>query len=207
MAGGGEGMHRVLFMECGIRGLLTVNGQFFGPLEACGQAFPASDTAEIYIQFFPFSEAAKPMILEMQLRAGQIIRLEPQTRGFALLWPDGIIQLELRPEGMEESSVQERTEVCSGVLLRYLAERLRGNPSAGAALLHPEQEVPLEGYEAVVPLRFAPLAASDRFDERAGLVRRLSENTARIDAALAMTVPAGQGRRMIERVEILKSDE
>ena len=41
--------------------------------------------------------------------------------------------------------------------------------------------------------------------ERAGLLKRLAPNVARVDAALASTVPAGQGRRMIERVEIVRT--
>ena len=64
----------------------------------------------------------------------------------------------------------------------------------------------LSGYQAVVPLRYAPEGASGRFDERAGLVRRIAENAARVDAALAVTVPAGQGRRLIERMEILRGE-
>ena len=61
----------------------------------------------------------------------------------------------------------------------------------------------LPAYDAVVPLRFAPLHAPERFDERAGLVTRLAPNIARVNAALAVTVPTGQGRRMIERIEVI----
>ena len=57
-------------------------------------------------------------------------------------------------------------------------------------------------YDAAVPLRLAPLRSGERFDERAGLVRRLAPNVARVDAALAVTVPAGQGRRRIETIEV-----
>ena len=46
-------------------------------------------------------------------------------------------------------------------------------------------------------------AAPERFDERAGLVTRLAPNIARVNAALAVTVPTGQGRRMIERIEVM----
>ena len=37
------------------------------------------------------------------------------------------------------------------------------------------------------------------------LLRRAAENVAFVDAALAVTVPAGQGRRLIERIEILRT--
>ena len=81
--------------------------------------------------------------------------------------------------------------------------RLAGDPQAQHLLMRPQDAPDLSPYEAVVPLRFAPQNVPDRFDERAGLVRRLAPNVARVDTALAATVPAGQGRRMIERVEIL----
>jgi len=55
----------------------------------------------------------------------------------------------------------------------------------------------------VVPLRFAPLRAPERFDERAGLVVRLAPNIARVNAALAVTVPTGQGKRLIEQIEVM----
>ena len=40
---------------------------------------------------------------------------------------------------------------------------------------------------------------------RAGLVRRIADNIAVIDAALAVTTPAGQGRRLIESINILRT--
>ena len=60
-----------------------------------------------------------------------------------------------------------------------------------------------ESFIFFVPLRFAPLHAPERFDERAGLVTRLAPNIARVNAVLAVTVPTGQGRRMIERIEVM----
>ena len=161
-------MVQMLMIESGVRGLLMVNGQFCGPVDGEGQAFPAGQSAEIYMQLFPFDESAAPLTAELRLREGRIERLEPRTRCFALVWPDGVIQLELRPQD--------------------------------------EVQAPdLSGYHAAVPLRFAPLAASERFDERAGLVRRIADNVAQVDAALAITSPAGQGRRLIERMEILSA--
>lgn len=198
-------MVRMLMIESGTRGLLTVNGQFCGPVDGEGQAFPTGRSAEIYIQFFPFEESAVPLTAEMQLRDGQIERLEPRTRCFALVWPDGVIQLELRPEARREESGQTQ-QAAPSTLLRYLTMRLAGDTQAGRLWMRPQDEAQapdLSGYHAAVPLRFAPSAASERFDERAGLVRRTAENVARIDTALAVTSPAGQGHRLIERMEIL----
>ena len=74
---------------------------------------------------------------------------------------------------------------------------------ADALLMRAGAAEGLPAYDAVVPLRFAPLHAPERFDERAGLVTRLAPNIARVNAALAVTVPTGQGRRMIERIEVM----
>ena len=89
------------------------------------------------------------------------------------------------------------------VLLRYLTMRLAGDAGADALLMRAGAAEGLPAYDAVVPLRFAPLHAPERFDERAGLVTRLAPNIARVNAALAVTVPTGQGRRMIERIEVM----
>lgn len=197
-------MHQIIMIESGVRGLLMVNGQFCGPVDGEGQAFPAGRSAEIYIQFFPFEDSAAPLTAEMQLRDGQIERLEPRARCFALVWPDGVIQLELRPEARREEEGQTQ-QAASSALLRYLTMRLAGDAQAGRLWMRPQDEagIDLSAYHAAVPLRFAPCAASERFDERAGLVRRTAENVARIDAALAVTSPAGQGHRLIEHMEIL----
>ena len=198
-------MVQMLMIESGVRGLLMVNGQFCGPVDSEGQAFPAGQSAEIYMQLFPFDESAAPLTAELRLRDGRIERLEPQTRCYALVWPDGVIQLELRPKAQQEE-IEPPRQAASGTLLRYLTMRLAGEKQAQMLWMRPQDEaqVPdLSGYHAAVPLRFAPLAASERFDERAGLVRRLADNVAQVDAALAVTSPAGQGRRLIERMEIL----
>ena len=88
-------------------------------------------------------------------------------------------------------------------LLRYLTLRLAGDESAAQLLMRPQDAPQLPEYDAVVPLRFSPLRAPERFDERAGLVRRIAPNVAQVDAALAVTAPAGQGHRLIERIEVL----
>lgn len=198
-------MVQMLMIESGVRGLLMVNGQFCGPVDSEGQAFPAGESAEIYMQLFPFDESAAPLTAELRLRDGQVERLEPRTRCFALVWPDGVIQLELRPQTQQEENEPPR-QAASGTLLRYLTMRLTGEEQAQMLWMRPQDEAQapdLSGYHAAVPLRFAPLAASERFDERAGLVRRTADNVAQVDAALAITSPAGQGRRLIERMEIL----
>ena len=196
-------MRCMLCIQCAIRGLLTVNGQFCGPVEGEGQAFPSARNAEIFIEYMPLTENAKPLALELILERGEVRRIEPAPRGYALLWPDGVIQLELRPEAPNGAETGETEQAAPNVLLRYLTMRLAGDAGAETLLMHPRAAEGLPAYDAVVPLRFAPLHAPERFDERAGLVTRLAPNVARVDAALAVTVPTGQGRRLIERIEVM----
>lgn len=195
-----------LLIESAVAGVLFVNGQFCGPMEPEGQAFPLGKSAEVYIQFFPFGETV-PLTAALIMRGGRIESLVPQENAFALLWPDGIVQLELRMHDQTEPAKQEG-EAVSGVLMRYLLLRLSGDSQAQRLWLRAQDEAEapdLSGYEAAVPLRFAPLSVPDRFDDRAGLFRRVAPNVAAIDAAMAITSPAGQGRRLLERIEILST--
>ncbi|MBE5799553.1 MAG: hypothetical protein E7321_06340 [Clostridiales bacterium] len=200
-------MRHTLLIESCAQGVLVVNGQFCGPMEREGQAFPVGRNAEVYVQMFPFGADKAPLTAAMILRDGQIARLEPQENAFALLWPDGVIQLELRMPGQSDAPVQE-TENAHGTLLRYLSLRLAGDPQAARLWLRAQDEAntpDLSAYHAAVPMRFAPPDAPERYDDRAGLVRRAAPNVATVDAALAITSPAGQGRRLLERIDILKT--
>lgn len=197
-------MRRMLMIESAAQGLLTVNGQFCGPLEGEGQAFPAGENAQAYMQFLPYDPQLRPLAAALELKAGEIVRLEPQALCYALSWPDGLIQLELCPDGSRDGG-EKGEEFAPNTLLRYLMLRLAGDPQAQRMLMRVQDEIAMEGYEAAVPLRFGPAAASAAYDERAGLVRRIAPNAAVVDAVLASTVPIGQGRKMIERMEIVKT--
>jgi len=98
-------------------------------------------------------------------------------------------------------------QAAPNVLLRYLAMRLVGDEQARGLMMQQDvRNVPdLSEYHAAVPLRFAPQNVDMRFDMQAGLVRRVAPNVACVDAALAATVPIGQGRRLIERIEIIRT--
>ena len=198
-------MHRILYIESACRGLLMVNGQFCGPLEGEGQAFPMGNYLEAYIQFFPFEEGAAPVTAALQMRDGQLTRLEPEQKCFALIWPDGVVQLEIRAEE-ESKGVQNAAQgIAADKLLRYLTMKIAGDDKAEHLLMQGASGIDTAAYTAAVPLRFAPESVSDRYDERAGLVRRILPNAAVVDAVFASTVPAGQGRRMIEKIEILRT--
>lgn len=195
-------MHPVVYIQSAAQGVLVVNGQFCGPIGE-GQAFPAGRDAEVYIQLFPMGEGM-PMTAALRLRGGRPESLAPQEGAFAILWPDGMIQLELLCGARESGEAQEET-AAAGTLLRYLALRLAGDARAQQLLFRAQEEPELSPYEAAVPLRFAPLDADPRYDDRAGLLRRLAPNVAAVDAALARTVPVGQGGRRIEQIGIMRT--
>ena len=198
-------MHGMLMVESAARGLLYVNGQFAGPLEREGQAFPVGGNGEVYLQLFSFGEGAPSLTAQMRLRDGGIEELEPKENCFALIWPDRMIQLELRMRESDRAQADETQQIQPDVLMRYLKMRLAGD--SRAALLRAGQrdmDAPdVSAYYAAVPVRFLPAdVPDDWYDQRAGLVRRLAENIARVDIALARTSLDGQGRRVIDRVDI-----
>ena len=196
-------MHRILFIESACRGLLMVNGQFCGPLEGEGQAFPMGGNLEAYIQFFPYESHVETLAAALEVRGGQIKRLEPADRCFALMWPDGVIQLEIRAECDGQTEKKEEESIVPDTLLRYLTKKIAGDESAQQLLMQGASGIETDAYSAAVPLRFAPDNIPDRYDERAGLVRRVLPNAAVVDAVFASTVPAGQGKRMLGRIEVL----
>ena len=198
-------MRYLLLIESAATGVLFVNGQFCGPMEREGQAFPCGENEEVYIQLFPFGESM-PLAAKLLLRGGKVAALEPQENCFALLWPDGIIQLELRMAAQEHAQEQAQ-KAAPNVLMQYLNMQLSGDVQAKLLLMQQDERIvpDLSEYYTAVPLRFAPLEADERYDMRAGLVRRIAPNVACVDAALAMTVPLGQGRRLIEKIEILRT--
>lgn len=199
-------MRGMLFVESALRGLLYINGQFCGPLEKEGQAFPIGRHGEIYIQLFPFGEGAAVLTAEMQIRDGVIRRLEPAENAFALIWPEGIVQLELRAQNAPMQEAPQEAHAVDNPLLRYLHMRLSGDSRAAMLMLRPQldAELDLSAYHAAVPMRFAQHMPPN-CDMCAGLVRRMADNVAVVDLASAATVPAGAGRRLIERIEISRS--
>lgn len=198
-------MRKTLLIESAGDGVLYVNGQFCGPMEREGQAFPCGENEEVYIQLFPFGEQT-PLAAKLLLRGGRVAALVPQDHCYALLWPDGIIQLELRMQAMEREQEQSR-QTAANTLMQYLNMQLSGDEQARLLLMQQDERIApdLSAYHAVVPLRFALLDTDERYDMCAGLVRRIAPNVACVDAALAMTVPLGQGRRLIEKIEILRT--
>ena len=165
-------MHRALYIESRTPGLLYINGYFCGPLEGEAQSYPLGQNVQIYIQFFPYGCGAQALAAAMRVEEAGITRLDPQDAAYALLWPDGIIQLELTPAMAQEPEAMDTgwDGASSATLLRYLSAKLAGDRQAEALLMRPQDGVDVSGYDAVVPLRFPPNHVSERYDERAGLV-------------------------------------
>jgi len=198
-------MNHTLLIESAAQGLLLINGQFCGPMEREGQAFPLGRNAEIYIQLIPFGEAA-PLAVGLEMRDGRIAKLYPKENAFALLWPGGVVQLELRMQSQKEPE-QTAQRIEPDALVRYLHLRLAGDPRA--LLLRAGQqegdEPDLSAYHAAVPMRFMGSDIPDGYALRAGLVRRAEENVAYVDMALAQMIDGGQGRRLIGHMDILRT--
>ena len=95
-------MHQALYIESRAPGVLFINGFFCGPLEGDAQTYPLGRNAEIYIQFFPLARSAQTLSVAMRVEGEKITRLDPQDAAYALLWPDGVIQLELTPAQAQE---------------------------------------------------------------------------------------------------------
>lgn len=198
-------MHRMLLIESAAQGLLFVNGQFCGPMEREGQAFPLGNHAEIYVQLAPFGEAP-PLAVGLEMREGRIENLYPKENAFALLWPGGFVQLELRLQNQKDAE-PEAQRMEADTLLRYLHMCLAGDQRAAQMCMGKiDTDAPdLAAYYAAVPLRFAAEPVPERYDQRAGLVRRTAENVACVDMALAETADGGQGRRLIRKIDIVRT--
>lgn len=197
----------MLMIESAVRGLLYINGQFCGPLEQEGQAFPVGGNGEVFVQLFPFGEGERILTAQMHLQEGVIKRLEPKENCFALCWPGSVVQLELRMHGEERTQPCEAQKTQPDALMRYLHLRLAGD--SRAALLRAGQQdadgPDLSAYHAAVPLRFPPETMAKRYDQCAGLVRRVAENAAYVDVALANILLDAQGRSLIGRIEIVRT--
>ncbi len=196
-------MRRMLLIESGARGVLAVNGVFCGPVEPCGQAFPCGGDAEVYIQLFPFEPGQAPLTAALVLRGGEVERLTPEGCCYMLLWPDGVMELELRMPGQEDAPDGAR-EDAQDVLTAYLNMRRTGDARSRELLAGPGAEIALGEYDAVVPLRFMPVGAPRGFDLRAGIVRRVSGNVAKVDAVLARTAVDAAGRQRILGMAVLE---
>ena len=85
----------MLLMQSQSPGLLTINGQFCGRLDASPHTYMTHADERIYLSFLPFDDALAPLTREMRLSRDA---LDPPAEGlYAISWPESVHQLELRP--------------------------------------------------------------------------------------------------------------
>ena len=85
----------LLLIQSHTPGLLTVNGQFCGRVDDSPHTYITHADDRGYLSFLPLTDGFMPLSREIELRAHQL--LPPAEGLYALQWPDGICQLELRP--------------------------------------------------------------------------------------------------------------
>lgn len=76
-------------------GLLTVNGQFCGRVDDSPHTYITHADDCGYLMLTPLTDGFLPLAREIRLRAHQL--LAPPEGVYALQWPEGVCQLELRP--------------------------------------------------------------------------------------------------------------
>ena len=106
-------MQPILLIESNAPGLLYVNGQFCGELTE-PQAFPSWPDARALIEYRPLGRAYWPMACALTLRDGQV-QPHGQEGVFCVQWPEGIAQVELRPQSLGGQT--KREELGAGVSL------------------------------------------------------------------------------------------
>ena len=106
-------MQPILLIESRAPGLLYVNGQFCGELTQ-PQPFPARPDARALIELRPLGMEALPMACALTLRAG---RVQPhgQEGVYCVQWPDGVAQVELRPQPWPGRMQAARTALLQGL--------------------------------------------------------------------------------------------
>lgn len=194
-------MKPVLCIESEQDGLLLINGVFCGPIGE-GQTYPAGREAEIWLQLFYYGQEA-PLTAYLRLHGGRIETLTPQESAYALMWPGGVMQLELRGEERREAREEQREETTlyekqpkgesrDDALLKGLTRMLAGEQAGNAEMAQ---------YEAAVPLIAGRTQAAAWANAQAGLLRREKENVAAVDAAQARVEEDGR----IARLEIRRT--
>lgn len=97
-------MQPILLIESGTPGLLYVNGQFCGELTE-PQPFPSWPDGRALIEYRPLGRCAPPMACALSLKDG-LLQPHGQEGVFCVQWPDGVAQVELRPQRLEGAANQ-----------------------------------------------------------------------------------------------------
>lgn len=85
----------MLLIQSNTPGLLTLNGQFCGRVDDSPQSYLTHHSDRGYLFFTPFDDTRPSLTREIRIRDDQL--LPPDEGIYALQWPEGVCQLELRP--------------------------------------------------------------------------------------------------------------
>lgn len=85
----------MLLIQSHIPGLLTLNGQFCGRVDDSPHTYLTHRDDRGYLFFAPYDNAYLPLAREICIQNDRL--LAPEEGIYALQWPEGICQLELRP--------------------------------------------------------------------------------------------------------------
>lgn len=85
----------MLLIQSNTPGLLTLNGQFCGRVDDSPHSYLTHRSDRGYLFFSPFDDARSSLTREIRVQDDQL--LPPDEGIYALQWPEGVCQLELRP--------------------------------------------------------------------------------------------------------------
>lgn len=93
-------MQTVLSIRSETAGVVYVNGRLAGEVDPDRSVtLPVSPFGALILEHRPFSAGFLPLTLRIPISQGApLVASPPDARLFAALWPDGLIELELRPE-------------------------------------------------------------------------------------------------------------
>lgn len=93
-------MQTVLSIRSETAGAVYVNGRLAGEVDPDHSVtLPVSPFGALILEHRPFSTGFLPLTLRIPISQGApLVASLPDARLFAALWPDGLIELELRPE-------------------------------------------------------------------------------------------------------------
>lgn len=97
-------MQPMLAITARQEGLLYINGSFCGELGPDRALFrPVNPFGALYLDYRPLTDAHRPMARRLVLSGGRVLRESAEAAaGISLvLWPGGVVELELAPEPWE----------------------------------------------------------------------------------------------------------
>lgn len=97
----------MLLVQSQTPGLLTINGQFCGRVDEAAHTYMTHRDERAYLSFCPFDDAFLPLTREIHIAGDQL--LSPAQGLYALMWPENICQLELRPSMRIPSPLTDST--------------------------------------------------------------------------------------------------